>query len=456
MKLRRGAAVSRSRAGCSTAAAFPPADLGWVAFVALVPLLPVALRSARHARGRTFLLGWLAGTIACALLVSTSIVEAATRYFGLPPGAAWLAGVLAPQLYGAPYFGLFAGSRCAIWRRRHRATPLRCAPGIAAAWVACDLLRSRLGDGCPWVLLAHSQHAHPTLLQIADLGGAAAVSFVVALVNAALALAVLAVRAGTCRDGPRALAGSVAARSCWSSARPRSTAGSQLARWSDAARRRRCASPSCRATCPTPGATRCAISRGALRRLQELTRAGRRRRARSRRLARERGQRRARRDPDADSPTSPARLPAGALLLVGAPRAAQIGPGRAAIYNAAFLIDGDGSATPVYDKLYLTPWAEGAPWPLGSPARPLAADARQLLARCGDRRCPSCAATAFGVAICSEAIYAGAGRATRSGAARAFWSTSPTTAGSATGPRWRSTPTRRCCARSRTGARWSA
>jgi hypothetical protein len=52
-------------------------------------------------------------------------------------------------------------------------------------------LRSRLGDGCPWILLAHSQHDAPTMLQVADLGGAAAVSFVVVLVAAALAIVVV-------------------------------------------------------------------------------------------------------------------------------------------------------------------------------------------------------------------------------------------------------------------------
>src|SRR5262249_39149883 len=127
-------------------------------------------------RRRAFVLGWLAGTVACTALVTSSVAEAGTRYFGLAPAAAWGAGVLAAQLYGAVWFGVFAVAVHEIASFRESA-PARAAAAIAAAWVACELLRSRVGDGCPWILVAHSQHDAPLLLQVAGLGGAAAVSF---------------------------------------------------------------------------------------------------------------------------------------------------------------------------------------------------------------------------------------------------------------------------------------
>jgi apolipoprotein N-acyltransferase len=395
--------------GLAYAASFPPYDNGWVAFVALVPITWLVLDPSRRA-GRLFLLGWLAGTVATSLLVSSSVAASAVRYFGLPAPVAWLAGLLTPQLYGAPYFGLFALLAGLAARGRR---PVAAAPLIAAAWVTCDLLRSRILDGCPWVLLAHSQHAHPLLLQVADLGGAGAVWFVIALVNAALALAVrppLSV-ARNDRDAERAL--SAGAHRAGSPLAALALAGAvlaatllygrvQLARWSTA----------------PDDALRVAVAQGnlpdawryslraqpeALARLEELT---------SRVLSP---------PPDlvvwpenavsvspdataADFAASIRGLPPESRLLLGAPRAASVGPGRAALFNAAFLVAPDGSRAAVYDTLRLTPWAEGPPWPLGglglwtpppgaySPGAPLAL--------------PELRGHRFGVSICSEAIGA--------------------------------------------------
>ena len=395
--------------GVAYAASFPPYDHGWVAFVALVPIAWVLLEPSNRA-GRLFLLGWLAGTVATSLLVSSSVAASAVRYFGLPAPAAWLAGLLTPQLYGAPYFGVFALLAGLAARGRR---PAVAAPLIAAAWVTCDLLRSRILDGCPWVLLAHSQHAHPLLLQVADLGGAGAVSFVIALVNAALALALRPLVSGR-RNAPDAALALPASRDRTTSPRaPLALAGVvlaatllyghvQLARWST----------------PAGDTLRVAVVQGnlpdawryslraqpeALARLEELT---------ARVLSP---------PPDlvvwpenavsvspdataADFASAIRGLPPGSRLLVGAPRAATVGPGRAALFNAAFLIAPDGSRAVVYDKLRLTPWAEGPPWPLGglglwtpppgaySPGAPLPL--------------PELRGHRFGVSICSEAIDA--------------------------------------------------
>ena len=392
--------------GLAYAAAFPPFGFAWVAFVALIPITWLALEPGARA-GRLFLLGWLSGTVATTLLVSSSVAASGIRYFGLSFPLAWIAGEIVPQIYGAPYFGLFAVLAGLAARGRR---PLVAAPLIAAAWVTCDLLRSRVLDGCPWVLLAHSQHAHPLLLQVADLGGVAAPSFVIALVNAALALALrpLVLRRrdlvpetaargspGGSALAPLALAATVLAATLV-------YGRVQLARWS----------------APPADTLRVAVVQGnlpdewryslraqpeALARLEELT---------SRVLTPPPDlvvwpENAVSVSPDAtasDFAAAIRELPPESRLLIGAPRAATVGPGRAALYNSAFLIAPDGTRRPVYDKLRLTPWAEGPPWPLASlgvwkpppgaysPGAPL--------------DLPELRGHPFGVSICSEAIDA--------------------------------------------------
>lgn len=395
--------------GLAYAASLPPYDHGWVAFLALLPITCVVLdRSIRP--GRLFLLGWLAGTIATSLLVSSSVAASAMRYFGLPAPAAWLAGLLTAQLYGAPYFGLFAALAGVAARDRR---PVVAAPLIAAAWVTCDLLRSRALDGCPWVLLAHSQHAQPLLLQVADLGGAAAVSFVVALVGAALAISLrgIVTRSGTgalraARAAPRP-AGALVLAACVLGAAVLYGAV-QRARWGVAADAETLRVAVVQGNLPDAWRYSLRAQAGALQRLETLT---------ARVLS-----------PPPDlvvwpenavsvSPDTTAAdfarairgLPARSRLLVGAPRAATIGPGRAALFNAAFLVAPDGTRAVVYDKLRLTPWAEGPPWPLGElglwPRAPGAYSpgAPQAL--------PMLRGKPFAVSICSEAIDARAIRA---------------------------------------------
>jgi len=388
--------------GSSYALAEPPFDRAPLGFVALAPLVLAALgaRSSRGALG----LGWLAGTAAATPLVASSVTEAAERYFGAPPATAWLAGVLAPQLYAAPYFAAFAWLARTI-ARRHRG-PVATSLGIAAAWVACELARSRVGDGCPWVLLAHTQHAHPEWLQVADLGGAAAVSFVLATTSTALALAVVAARDGAGRRGGAllrlgALVAVVAGGALL-------YGRAQLARWSSAA----------------PDATlRVAVVQPALPDAWRLS------------LARVRdGVERAStltRETHAAAPAlvvwpenaisvSPDALrmvdraaevvPRDAALLLGAPRVVQSAPGRAVVHNAAYLLDRAGHSRPVHEKIFLTPWAEAAPWPLSwLPGAWPAAPGDYAPGRARDEL-PEVRGHRFGVTICSEVVYASAVR----------------------------------------------
>jgi len=58
---------------------------------------------------------------------------------------------------------------------------------VPPLWVASELLRSRLLGGLPWMLLAHPLGSKTVFVQFAQWTGAAGVSFVVAMVNSALA-----------------------------------------------------------------------------------------------------------------------------------------------------------------------------------------------------------------------------------------------------------------------------
>lgn len=61
------------------------------------------------------------------------------------------------------------------------------APIGAWLWVASEWLRATMLTGMPWELLGHSQFGQLQLIQVADLGGVYAVSFVVALISIAVA-----------------------------------------------------------------------------------------------------------------------------------------------------------------------------------------------------------------------------------------------------------------------------
>ena len=384
--------------GLLYALAEPPYDWSLLGFVALVPLLIAALDapSALAALG----LGWITGTTGATLLVASSVAEAATRYFGGGTATAIAAGALAPQLYAAPYFAAFAAiARAIAWRRR---SPVVVALGVAAAWGGCELARSRVGDGCPWVLLAHSQHAHPAWLQLADLGGAVAVSFVLAFTSACVAMVVRVVRdAGAQRARPLAhLAGAalLVVGGAWLYGQAR------LAQWSGSATRSTVRVAVVQPSLPDEWRRSLARVRDAVARLRALSDETRDQRPELvvwpenaisvspdaiGMLARDGGV-----------------VPAGATLLVGAPRAVQSAPGRAQLHNAAHVVDELGRSKPVYDKRVLTPWAETAPWPLSLVPGAWPATPGDYTPGAPFPELPEVVGHRFGVTICSEAVHA--------------------------------------------------
>jgi apolipoprotein N-acyltransferase len=94
-------------------------------------------------------------------------------------------------IYVALYFILFA------WVVR-RAVRLG-VPFVLAApvvWVGCEYLRGFLFTGFPWLFVAHTQHPFLAVVQVSDLFGAYAVSFLVVAANACLAEVAVAWRRG--------------------------------------------------------------------------------------------------------------------------------------------------------------------------------------------------------------------------------------------------------------------
>jgi apolipoprotein N-acyltransferase len=161
------------------ALAFPTRSLHLLAWVALVPWL-VAMRSGSSARA--IVLAWL-WTVSSSYGLNDWFPGAVSTYYVQP---AWVGAGLflaVASFTAAPAFVLFA----LAWRRLTiaptAATPLL----AAAAWVGAELFRTKiLGD--PWALLGYSQVPVPALLQIAELAGVYGTSFLLAAVNAAIAL----------------------------------------------------------------------------------------------------------------------------------------------------------------------------------------------------------------------------------------------------------------------------
>src|SRR5258706_3121096 len=181
-----GAIVATSVSGLLYALAFPTASLHPLAWVALVPWL-VALR--RGSPGRAVALAWL-WAVAASYGLNDWFPRAVSTYYLQPAwvGVAFFLGVAA--FTAAPAFIVFA----LAWRRLAR-SPATATPFLAAAaWVAAELLRTRvLGD--PWALLGYSQVPAPVFLQVAEVAGVYGTSFVLAAVNASLALFCMGVAA---------------------------------------------------------------------------------------------------------------------------------------------------------------------------------------------------------------------------------------------------------------------
>jgi apolipoprotein N-acyltransferase len=157
----------------------PPADLGWIAFLAMIPLLWAVGGVRRPRRGALF--GAVFGLVYYGALLRWLLP------FGL---IAWLPLVASQAAYAAMFGALLP----LLWRSDR---PFRSAFLAAGLWTVIDWVRGvwPIG-GFTWGGLGYTQHGDGFLLPLASVTGVWGVTFVVLAVNAVLLAALLRLRSG--------------------------------------------------------------------------------------------------------------------------------------------------------------------------------------------------------------------------------------------------------------------
>ncbi|GAB5402847.1 MAG: apolipoprotein N-acyltransferase [Aureliella sp.] len=160
-------------------AAFPPLDLGWLAWVAPAGWVFVADSRAPISR-RGWLAIWFSGVAFWLATLQGIRLAYWPLYFG------WIAMSLALGGY-TPFF---------VWMTRRLTSRYLLPLFVAApvAWVAVEFTRSWVLTGYCGNGLSHTQVAFPAVIQIADQLGGYGVSFLVMLVCAAIVQSVVALR----------------------------------------------------------------------------------------------------------------------------------------------------------------------------------------------------------------------------------------------------------------------
>jgi apolipoprotein N-acyltransferase len=152
--------------------AHPPAGLSFLAWIGPVPWL-LLVRAERLPGRRPYRTLWLAGSVYWLLAIQWIRLPFWANIFGLFLLAAYL---------GA-YLPVFVGlSRVAVHRLR---VPLWLAGAIV--WTGLELVRAHFLSGFLMASLAHTQVKWPVVIQIADLAGEYAVTFLILLVAGSIA-----------------------------------------------------------------------------------------------------------------------------------------------------------------------------------------------------------------------------------------------------------------------------
>ena len=156
---------------------FPPADLGFLAWIALVPWFILIVTEERY----VYLNALFIGTVF--IFIQLSWLRHVT----------YIAWILL-SLYCAAYFLCFAFcSRFIIFRLK--------LPLVVVApftWVALEYIRSFFLSGFPWFFIGHTQYQFLPIIQVSDITGVYGVSFIIVMVNAGIADLIFPIVA--CRD----------------------------------------------------------------------------------------------------------------------------------------------------------------------------------------------------------------------------------------------------------------
>jgi apolipoprotein N-acyltransferase len=178
-------------AGLLYTVSLPNFDLGFLAWVALVPLHCAIAGATRR---RAFWIGWLAGT--ASFVGSMFWVITAMHLYGKVP----LPISVALMLLLSAYLGLYVAIYALAYQYLSQSTPsplpslssggrgrMSAALGAPFLWVTLEWVRTYLFSGLPWSLLGYSQYTWLPVIQIADITAVYGVSFIVVLVNVAIA-----------------------------------------------------------------------------------------------------------------------------------------------------------------------------------------------------------------------------------------------------------------------------
>jgi apolipoprotein N-acyltransferase len=180
--------------GLLLVASFPKFDVNWLVWIALVPLI-VAIE--HGGAGRAFVLANVTGVV-----FFVGVFE-------------WIWQVPAYNVLDEALLGLYLAQYFACWALALRWLHGRIGvPSMLlgpALWVVFEYLRSHAGFlSLPWMYLAHSQYRYPLLIQITSITGVYGVSFLIVLVNVAVADAIRHREWTTWRAIPRSIPAAVA------------------------------------------------------------------------------------------------------------------------------------------------------------------------------------------------------------------------------------------------------
>jgi len=157
---------------------FPKFDVSVLAWVALTPLLVVLEgKSCRAA----FLFSYATGAV---FFPGLFFLVFFPEIFSWPINAFNLLNLFLLVVYLPQYFSLWGMGL--TWVRRK--TGLRAVLVAPPLWVALEYVRLHMSFlSFPWTLLGHSQYLHPSLVQLTSLTGVYGLSFLIVLMNAAVA-----------------------------------------------------------------------------------------------------------------------------------------------------------------------------------------------------------------------------------------------------------------------------
>lgn len=155
--------------GILTALAFPKFNLIFFAWISLIPLLSLSLKSPPK---KSFFLGWMAGFSFYAVLLYW-IPYVPAHYGNMSLGLSLLVYILLVL-----FLGLFWGIFCFLLTKTHLSFPgvsLLLAPFI---WISLEYVLTHIFTGFPWGLLGYSQVKNLAFIQTASVAGVYGLSFV--------------------------------------------------------------------------------------------------------------------------------------------------------------------------------------------------------------------------------------------------------------------------------------